>query len=107
MLNQAKSEKAQEEARSQQLESEFEVNDIQIAEYTETLNQRLGSLKELFGVMQQVSGDSQVRFNNSLTSIQYPDRGEFLEALAKKLAAARSCRRSKRLSVCGMSCREK
>ena len=88
LLNEAKNEKAQEEKRSQQLENDFETNDLQIAEYTETLNQRLGSLKELFGVMQQVSGDSQVRFHNSLTNIQYPDRGEFLEALAKKIGGS-------------------
>ncbi len=88
LLADVKREKAQEEARSQRLESEFEANDGQIAEYTETLNQRLGSLKELFGVMQQVSGDSQVRFNNSLTNIQYPDRGVFLEQLAKKIGSS-------------------
>jgi len=88
LLNEARREKAQEESRSQRLESEFEANDIQIAKLTETLNQRLGSLKELFGVMQQVSGDAQVRFNNSLTNIQYPDRGEFLEALAKKIGGS-------------------
>ncbi len=88
LLNAAKREKGQEESRSQRLETEFETNDVQIAEYTETLNQRLGSLKELFGVMQQVSGDAQVRFNNSLTNIQYPNRGEFLEALAKKIGGS-------------------
>ncbi|HJP39917.1 MAG TPA: MotA/TolQ/ExbB proton channel family protein [Gammaproteobacteria bacterium] len=88
LLNAANREKDREEARSQRLESEFEANDIQIAEYTATLNQRLGSLKELFGVMQQVSGDSQVRFDNSLTNIQYPDRGKFLEALAKKIGGS-------------------
>ncbi len=88
LLGAAKREKAQQEKRSQQLESDFEENEVQIAEYTATLNQRLGSLKELFGVMQQVSGDSQVRFDNSLTNIQYPDRGEFLEALAKKIGGS-------------------
>jgi len=88
LLTAAKREKTQEEARSQQLERDFEANDLQIVEYTKTLNQRLGSLKELFGVMQQVSGDSQVRFDNSLTNIQFPDRGEFLEALAKKIGSS-------------------
>ncbi len=88
LLAAAKREKGQEEKRSQQLEMDFEANDLQIEEYTNTLNQRLGSLKELFGVMQQVSGDSQVRFNNSLTNIQFPDRGEFLESLAKKIGSS-------------------
>jgi len=88
LLNDSERERAQQASRSQQLESDFEVQDAQIAELTETLTQRLGSLKELFGVMQQVSGDSQVRFDNSLTSIQYPNRGEFLEELAKKIGGS-------------------
>lgn len=88
LLNEAKREKSAQENRSQALETQFEVNDQQIAELTETLNQRLGSLKELFGVMQQVSGDAQARFANSLTSIQYPDRGQFLEELAKKIGSS-------------------
>jgi len=88
LLNEAKGEKGAAESRSQQLENDFEANDKQIADLTATLNARLGSLKELFGVMQQVSGDSQVRFENSLTHIQYPDRGEFLEALAKKIGSS-------------------
>ena len=88
LLNEAEQEKRQAEARSQSLESEFEKNDEEIAQLTATLNQRLGSLKELFGVMQQVSGDAQVRFNNSLTNVEYPDRGAFLEALAKKIGSS-------------------
>jgi biopolymer transport protein ExbB len=88
LLNEAKREKGAAENRSQELESGFEANDKQITELTATLNARLGSLKELFGVMQQVSGDAQVRFENSLTNIQYPDRGVFLEALAKKIGSS-------------------
>jgi len=88
LLNEAKRDKGAQENRSQQLEQQFEDNDQEIAVLTETLNARLGSLKELFGVMQQISGDSQVRFENSLTNIQYPDRGQFLEELAKKIGSS-------------------
>lgn len=88
LLNQATGEKRSAEARSQQLEQSFEDNDQEIGVLTETLNSRLGSLKELFGVMQQVSGDAQARFDSSLTSIQYPDRGAFLENLAKKIGSS-------------------
>lgn len=88
LLNEAKREKGAQEGRSQSLEATFEENDLAIAELTEILNTRLGSLKELFGVMQQVSGDAQARFDGSLTSIQYPDRGEFLENLAKKIGSS-------------------
>ena len=38
--------------------------------------------------MQQVAGDSRARFDGSLTNIQYPDRGEFLEGLAKKIGSS-------------------
>ena len=55
---------------------------------TETLNERLGALKELFGVMQQVAGDARSRFDNSLTNVQYPDRSSFLDNLAKKLGSS-------------------
>ena len=78
MLRDAEREKASEESRSQRLEDDFEANELDIEILTQTLNERLGSLKELFGVMQQVAGDTRVRFDNSLTNIQYPDRGEFL-----------------------------
>jgi len=88
VLNETKREKSGLENRSQTLEQDFETNDLAIADLTATLNTRLGSLKELFGVMQQVSGDAQARFENSLTSIQYPDRGQFLEDLAKKIGSS-------------------
>ena len=54
------------------------------------LDERLGALKELFGVLQTVSGDAQGRFNTSLTNIQYPDREGFLVALGSKMAGASS-----------------
>jgi biopolymer transport protein ExbB len=88
LLNKAKTTKKSEEDRSQALEAAYAKNEEEIAALTLTLETRLGSLKELFGVMQQVSGDAQARFENSLTDIQYPDRAEFLEALAKKIGSS-------------------
>ncbi len=88
LLRAAERERIAEEARSQRLEDEFEANDLQIDELTEVLNERLGSLKELFGVMQQVAGHARERFDDSLTNIQYPDRSAFLEALAKKIGSS-------------------
>ena len=54
---------------------------------TKGLNEDLVPLKELFGVMQQVARDARSRFDNSLTNVQYPNRGIFLEDLDKKLAS--------------------
>ena len=88
LLNKARGDKRAAEQRSERLETEYDTNEGEIAELTATLDQRLGSLKELFGVMQQVAGDSRARFEGSLTNIQYPDRGEFLEGLAKKIGSS-------------------
>ncbi len=88
LLNEAKGRKSAAENRSEALETEFDTNEGELGVLTENLETRLGSLKELFGVMQQVAGDSRARFDSSLTSIQYPDRGEFLEGLAKKIGSS-------------------
>jgi len=88
MLNDGQQTKRRAEALSEELEGKYDVNEQAIAELSTVLDQRLGSLKELFGVMQQVSGDTQARFDSSLTNIQYPDRSEFLENLAKKIGSS-------------------
>ncbi len=88
ILNQAKGQKAAAERRSEQLENSFEANEVLLAEKQEALEKRLGSLKELFGVLQLVAGDTQGFFADSLTSIQYPDRGEFLTELGSKMGSA-------------------
>ena len=49
------------------------------------LNQRLGSLKELFGVLQIATSDAQAAFHNSLVQIHYPERNEKLQAFAQKM----------------------
>jgi biopolymer transport protein ExbB len=88
LLNESTETKVKEEDRSAKLEAVFEENEKELNELTETLNERLGALKELFGVMQQVAGDARSRFDNSLTNVQYPDRSSFLDDLAKKLGSS-------------------
>jgi len=90
LLNQARAERTRQENRSQQLENQFAENQQEIADQRAALDQRLGALKELFGVLQMVSGDAQGRFDNSLTYLQYPDRSEFLVELGSKMASASS-----------------
>jgi len=88
LLNQARAERSRQERESARLEQLFEEQQAQIVAARAALDERLGALKELFGVLQTVSGDTQGRFNNSLTNIQFPDRGEFLVALGGKMAGA-------------------
>ncbi len=88
MLKDAQAEKAREERRSDRLETTFEENEIRIGDMTEQLDKRLGSLRELFGVLQQVAGDTRGLFEGSVISSQYPNRGEFLSELAKKMGTS-------------------
>jgi biopolymer transport protein ExbB len=88
LLNQARAERTRQENISTQLENEFEANQQQIITARQALDERMGALKELLGVLQTVAGDAQGRFAASLTNIEYPDRGKFLVELGSKLAGA-------------------
>ena len=88
LLRDAEATKRAEEQRSERLENEFDANEGTLTDLKALYNERLGALKELFGVMQQVAGDARGRFDSSLTNIQYPDRGQFLGDLAKKIGSA-------------------
>jgi biopolymer transport protein ExbB len=90
LLNQARAERTRQENVSSQLENQFEENQQRIITARQALDERLGALKELFGVLQTVSGDTQGRFAASLTNIQFPDRSEFLVELGNKMAGASS-----------------
>ena len=88
LLNQARAERARQERNSARLEQLFEDNQAKIVAARDALDERLGALKELFGVLQTVSGDTQARFKESLTNIQFPDRTDFLVELGSKMAGA-------------------
>ena len=88
LLNRARAERTRQENESARLEQLFEDNQTKIVAARAALDERLGALKELFGVLQTVSGDAQGRFNTSLTDIHYPDRGDFLVELGNKMAGA-------------------
>ncbi len=88
LLNRAKAERTRQENESARLEQLFEENQAQIVAARAALDERLGALKELFGVLQTVSGDAQGRFSNSLTNIHFPNRNEFLLELGTKMAGA-------------------
>ncbi len=77
--------KSREEARSSSLEAEFEKNEVEVVKLQKALKERLGGLKELFGVVQQASGDARGQFDSSLTQLQFKERSDFLTGLAQKM----------------------
>jgi biopolymer transport protein ExbB len=88
LLGNAKAQRTREEQRSERLETQFEENEIRIGDLQEQLNKRLGSLRELFGVLQQVAGDTRGLFESSIISAEFPDRGKWLGELAAKMGTA-------------------
>ena len=88
LLKQAEDERVREQRRSDRLETQFEENEIRIGDLTEQLDKRLGSLRELFGVLQQVAGDTRGGFEGSIVSSQYANRGDWMGELAKKMGTA-------------------
>lgn len=88
LLSEARGTREQEEKRSAELEKTFEANEQAAEELEAALNERLGSLKELFGVLQQVAGDTTTNFENSIISAQFKNRGDFLSGLAQKMGTS-------------------
>jgi biopolymer transport protein ExbB len=88
LLQDAQGERRREEQRSDRLETAFDENEIRIGDLQEQLDRRLGSLRELFGVLQQVAGDTRGLFEGSLITAQYPNRGVWLGEFAKKMGTS-------------------
>jgi biopolymer transport protein ExbB len=74
-------------AMSEKLETQFEENEFKLADLNEAMTNRLGSLKELFGALQQVAGDTKNKFYNSVVSAEIPGRAEFLDQLAQDMGS--------------------
>lgn len=73
---------------SSELELRFEENEVQLANKSDALDKRLGELKELFGVLQQVSGDTRSKFQTSVVSAEIANRGEFLDTFAQSMGSS-------------------
>ena len=87
LLLQAQQEKAEEEARSAQLESTFSDNERELDVLREQMENRLGTLKELFGHVTATAGDTVTRLEKSLVSAQYPGRTAQLNELIEKMSS--------------------
>ena len=88
MLAEARRELAALEADSVRKEQLFQSNETRLAESQERLTERMGSLKELFGVLQQVAGDTRSSFEGSVISAELPGRSEFLGELIKNAGSS-------------------
>jgi len=86
LLQQAQATRVAEEKRSEQLEKTFADNERSIVALQEQLQNRLGSLKEMFGHLTAAAGDTRATLNHSLVSAQYPGRTAFLDDLVERMS---------------------
>ena len=84
LLEEARAELRSEEARSDRLRNAFDENELALVELETTLDERMGNLGELFGVVRQVAGDVGTSIQESMVSAQLPGRAEFLQDLAQR-----------------------
>jgi len=84
LLDEAKAELARQEQRADQLRNRFDVNELELVELETLLDERMGNLGELFGVVRQVAGDVAAKIDDSMVSAQWPDRSAFLSELAQR-----------------------
>ncbi|MEN0035685.1 MAG: MotA/TolQ/ExbB proton channel family protein [Cellvibrio sp.] len=85
LLAQAKTARAQEEARAAELEKIYTEQQLLVTQKKAQLSERLGSMRELFGHLTSTAGDLRGILETSLVSAQYPHRGDFLDALIEKM----------------------
>ena len=88
LLSEAEAEQRRLERRSEQLDTQYKANEIKIGDLQELLDNRLGSLRELFGVLQQVAGDARGNFEGSIISLEIPGRETFLGDFAARMGTA-------------------
>lgn len=88
ILADARNTQKKEERHSDRLEAEFKTNDASIARLEDELSHELGSLKELFGVLQVVSAETKAVFHDSIISAQFPGREVYLDELIAKASSS-------------------
>lgn len=88
LLAETQSRRVDLEAISATKEAQFEANEETLSELGTRLQERMGSLKELFGVLQQVASDTQALLSTSLTELEHDGRSDFLVDFAGRMGQA-------------------
>lgn len=83
LLRSAQQELRDEQARSTRLQETYAQNEINIANKETELDNMVGTLGEIFGVIRGAASDTIGRISTSVVSAQYPDRELILASLAE------------------------
>jgi biopolymer transport protein ExbB len=82
LLNKAKKELANQNARNKRLTKEYAANDITIAQRSVELDNATGTLGEMFGVTRAAAADAYGQIATSIVSAEFPGRGDVLNVIA-------------------------
>lgn len=82
LLAGARAENAELQRRQSALSSAYDANEKRLTDLQAQLDQRSGTMGEMFGVVRQVANDYSSIVRSSLISAQYPEREEFITKLA-------------------------
>lgn len=83
LLRQAQQQLANEQKRSERLQQEYSDNESTIASKEVELDNMIGTLGEIFGVIRGAAADTIGRISTSIVSAEYPNRHVVLENLAQ------------------------
>lgn len=84
LLTEAEAQLVFEEQRTEQLNQAFQDYEKGLAKKEVLLQEKSGSLGELFGTVRQMANDSRSLLESSMTSAQLSNRAEFLTTLAER-----------------------
>lgn len=82
LLQKAKKELANQNARNKRLTKEYAANEITLAQKEVELDNAKGTLGEMFGVSRSAAADAFGQISSSIVSAEYPGRGEALSRIA-------------------------
>ncbi len=86
LLNKAKKELANQNARNKRLTKEYAANEITLAQKEVELDNATGTLGEMFGVSRAAAASAYGSITTSIVSAEFPGRGEVLNRIANAKA---------------------
>ena len=86
LLNTAKTELANQQARNKRLTKEYAANEITLAQKSVELDNAQGTLGEMFGVSRAAAANAYGSIVTSIVSAEYPGRGDTLDQIANSKA---------------------
>jgi len=86
LLNKAKKQLADQQARNTRLTKQYAANEITLSQKEVELDNAKGTLGEMFGVTRAAAANAYGSIATSIVSAEYPGRGEALDAIANAKA---------------------